>query len=56
MYAWLWRQLPGNRLVKALLALVLVTAVVAVLFGWVFPWLDPRLPFNNVTIGTTSQG
>jgi dTDP-4-amino-4,6-dideoxygalactose transaminase len=31
MYAALWRRLPGNRLVKSLLALLLFLAVVAVL-------------------------
>ena len=50
MYAWLWRHLPGPRPLKALEALVLLLVVVAVLFLWVFPWLEPRLPFNDVTV------
>lgn len=50
MYAWLWRHLPGPTPVRALIALALFVGVVVVLFLWVFPWLEPRLPFTNVTI------
>ncbi|MEI2825104.1 MAG: hypothetical protein V9F04_00910 [Dermatophilaceae bacterium] len=50
MYAALWRALPGNRLVKALLCLLLFALVVAVLFLWVFPTVTPYLPFNDVTV------
>lgn len=51
MYAWIWRQLPGPTAVRVLEALVLVAAVVALLLFVVFPWVDPRLPFNDVTTG-----
>jgi hypothetical protein len=51
MYSWIWRHLPGPVAVRLVLALVLVVGVVALLFFVVFPWLDPLLPFNNVTIG-----
>ncbi|MEZ5117403.1 MAG: hypothetical protein R2737_14165 [Candidatus Nanopelagicales bacterium] len=57
MYGWIWRHLPGPTPVRALIAVLLVAAVVAVLFVWVFPWLQPRLPFTDVTVdgaGTTS--
>jgi hypothetical protein len=50
MYVWIWRHLPGNRMVRALQALVLVLAVAALLFFVVFPWIEPRLPFNDVTV------
>ena len=50
MYAWLWRKLPGPTPVKALEALLLLVAAVALLFVVVFPWLEPRLPFNDVTV------
>ena len=43
MYGWLWRHLPGPAPVRALIALALFIGVVAVLFLWVFPWLEPRL-------------
>jgi hypothetical protein len=51
LYGWIWRHLPGPVPVKVLEALVLVGAVLALLFFVVFPWAEPRLPFNDVTTG-----
>jgi hypothetical protein len=51
MYGWIWRHLPGGIWSKAVLALLLFAAVTAVLMVIVFPWVEPRLPFNDVTIG-----
>lgn len=53
MYAWIWRHLPGPVPVRLLVATALLLGVVAVLFVWVFPWLEPRLPFTNVTVDGT---
>ncbi|HET8970821.1 MAG TPA: hypothetical protein VFN19_07170 [Candidatus Nanopelagicales bacterium] len=57
MYGWLWRRLPGPWPVKVIWSAVAATAVVVLLFTTVFPWLEPRLPFSNVTVedggGTT---
>ena len=50
MYAWLWRHLPGGRGGRLLSALVLLAAVVALLLLVVFPWAEPRLPFQDVTV------
>jgi hypothetical protein len=50
MYGWIWRRLPGGTASKAAIALVLVLAVVALLLFVVFPWGEPRLPFNDVTV------
>ncbi|HQD97979.1 MAG TPA: hypothetical protein PLO15_11305 [Propionicimonas sp.] len=50
-YGLIWRLLPGPRVVKALLALVLFLAVVAALFTWVFPAIAPLMPFNETTVG-----
>lgn len=50
MYAWLWSRLPGPVYVRLLVALLLFLLVVVVLFLWVFPWLEPRLPFTDVTV------
>ncbi|MER6251748.1 MULTISPECIES: hypothetical protein [Streptomyces] len=50
MYGWIWRHLPGNAWVRALISLVLVLAAVFVLFQYVFPWAEPLLPFNDVTV------
>jgi len=51
MYAWIWRHLPGGTASRAGLALLLVLAVCALLLFVVFPWVEPRLPFNDVTVG-----
>jgi hypothetical protein len=50
MYGFIWRHLPGPLLARILLALVLLAAVVAVLFLWVFPAVAPIMPFNNGTV------
>jgi accessory gene regulator protein AgrB len=49
MYAWIWRHLPGPMAVRVVLATGLVVGVIALLMFVVFPWLEPVLPFNNVT-------
>jgi hypothetical protein len=50
MYSWIWRHLPGSRASKALISLLLVLAVCALLLFVVFPWAEPYLPFNDVTV------
>jgi hypothetical protein len=50
MYGWIWRHLPGNAWVRALISLMLFLAVVYVLFQYIFPWAEPLLPFNQVTV------
>jgi len=55
MYAWMWRQLPGPWPARLLATLVLFAVVVVVLFAWVFPWLEPRLPFVDVTVDETGS-
>ena len=55
MYGWIWARLPGGTLVRALLALLLFLVAVAVLFTWVFPWAEPLLPFNDVTVNNTGS-
>jgi len=54
MYGWLWNHLPGPAASKFCCAAVLLVAVVALLFTVVFPWVTPRLPFDDVTVDTTS--
>jgi hypothetical protein len=51
MYAWIWRHLPGGTASRVLIAALLVLAVCALLLFVVFPWVDPHLPFNDVTVG-----
>ena len=50
LYGFVWRHLPGPLPVKVLLAVVLVLAVVAALFTWVFPALEPYMPGNDITV------
>jgi hypothetical protein len=50
MYTWIWRHLPGPTAVKVLETLVLLLAVVALLFFVIFPWLEPYLPFDRVSV------
>jgi len=50
MYVWIWRHLPGPLAVRMLQALLLLGAVSLVLLFVVFPWVDPRLPWNHVTV------
>jgi hypothetical protein len=47
MYGWIWRHLPGAFWLKTLCVLVLCALVVVALFGYVFPWAEPHLPFNG---------
>lgn len=51
MYAWIWRKLPGDTRAKVAGATLLVLLVVGLLLFVVFPWAEPRLPFNDVTVG-----
>ena len=50
-YGYLWRLLPGPTALKVVEAIVMVVAVVAVLFVWVFPQIAPYMPFNDTTVG-----
>jgi hypothetical protein len=42
--------------VKLLESAVLLTGVAALLFIVVFPWLEPRLPFTDVTVDEEQSG
>jgi hypothetical protein len=59
VYGWIWQRLPGNWIGKVAGCAVLLAAAVAVLFLVVFPYAEPRLPFNQVTVdpgGGSSPG
>jgi hypothetical protein len=51
MYTWIWRKLPGGTGGKIAGSTVLILMIVALLLFVVFPWVEPRLPFNDVTVG-----
>ncbi|MFB7909654.1 hypothetical protein [Kitasatospora sp. NPDC056076] len=50
MYGFIWRHLPGNALVKAVISVLLILGIVYLLFTYVFPWAEPLLPFGDVTV------
>jgi predicted exporter len=56
MYAWMWHRTPGPVWVRLLIWLAVGLAVVALLFGWVFPWVQSELPFTDVTVEAASSG
>ncbi|MDO4889059.1 MAG: hypothetical protein Q3979_10250 [Actinomycetaceae bacterium] len=51
MYALIWRILPGPKWLKAVESLLLLVAVIAALFTWVFPWLANTFPIFDNTVG-----
>jgi hypothetical protein len=52
MYVWIWRHLPGPLAVRLLQVLVLIALVSLLLLFVIFPWIEPHLPINNVTVST----
>ena len=54
MYGWIWRRLPGGLAAKLGGCAVLLVGVLALLFFVVFPWAEPRLPWNDVTVNSPS--
>jgi len=50
MYVWIWRRLPGGLPGKLAGSALLLLGALALLFLVVFPYAEPRLPFNNVTV------
>jgi MFS-type transporter involved in bile tolerance (Atg22 family) len=51
MYGWLWRHLPRPTSTRIVLAVLLAAAVVAALFGFVFPWVDHQLALDDGALG-----
>ncbi len=50
MYAFLWRHLPGPLPVRLVIVLAALAATVVLLFGYVFPWVEPLMPFSGNTV------
>ncbi|MDQ3504423.1 MAG: hypothetical protein M3446_01785 [Actinomycetota bacterium] len=50
MYGWIWRVLPGGVPGKIVGSAVLIAGVCALLLFIVFPWVEPMLPFNDITV------
>ena len=51
MYRSLWKVLPGPRLVKAIPVTIIVVGIIAILFGFVFPWIAETFLIEESTIG-----
>lgn len=47
MYGAIWRILPGPTWLRAILALLLLAAVIYVLLEFVFPVIEPYMPFQQ---------
>jgi hypothetical protein len=54
VYGWLWRRIPGGVAAKISGCATLLLAALALLFFVVFPWVEPRLPWNDVTVNSPS--
>ena len=52
MYAWIWRRLPFGLPGKIVGSALLVAAVVALLWVWGVPTVEPLLPFDDAQVGT----
>jgi hypothetical protein len=52
MYAALWRRVPGGLAAKISAMIGLAASALALLFFVVFPLIEPRLPWNDVTVNT----
>lgn len=50
MYGWIFRHLPGPVWLRVVEALVLVAACVAVLFQWVFPWVQDFFGLGGTSV------
>ncbi|HEV7957613.1 MAG: hypothetical protein JWL94_1019 [Microbacteriaceae bacterium] len=50
MYAALWRALPGPTWLRVILALLIVTAVLAACLFFVFPWINSFVSVTDVTV------
>jgi hypothetical protein len=47
MYGWVWRNLPGVVWVKVVWVMVIFSLVVFALFQYVFPAVEPYVPFSG---------
>ncbi|REE97366.1 hypothetical protein [Thermomonospora umbrina] len=50
MYAWIWRNLPGEGPVRAAIAVALALAVLLLLWYAVFPWAESKVQFDRNTV------
>jgi hypothetical protein len=51
MYGWLWRHLPGETPQRLAIAAGAMIVAAALLWYFVFPWVEPKLQFDHGTVG-----
>jgi hypothetical protein len=51
MYTWLWRRLPGTTPARAGALALVILAVAATLWFFVFPWASVHLPIDSSGVG-----
>jgi hypothetical protein len=54
VYGAMWRNLPGGPAGKLASCTALLLVALALLFYVIFPWVEPRLPWNDVTVNSPS--
>lgn len=50
MYEWIWRKLPFGLPGKLAGSAALIAVVIAILWFWVFPAIEPILPFDDAQV------
>jgi hypothetical protein len=50
MYGFIWRHVPGPLAVRLVIVTAALALVIVVLFAWVFPWIEPMMPFSGNTV------
>jgi hypothetical protein len=50
MYGWIWRKLPFGLPGKLVGSTLLIAALIATLWFWAFPAIEPLLPFDDVQV------
>ncbi|MBO3746018.1 hypothetical protein J5X84_08070 [Streptosporangiaceae bacterium NEAU-GS5] len=51
MYGLIWRRLPKRTWLRITISLLLIGVAGVVLWYVVFPWLEPQVPLDRVTVG-----
>ncbi|WP_156165464.1 hypothetical protein [Demequina rhizosphaerae] len=50
IFPFVWRLLPGPVWLRVALLLVLIAAIVAVLFQWVYPWFSVTFDIQDQNV------
>ncbi len=50
IFPWMWRVMPGPAWLRVILLILLLAAVVAVLFHWVYPWFSVTFDIQDQNV------